>query len=255
VDPMGEKYKSWSGYNYGLDNPIKFIDPDGMQADNIIINENTTSSSGALVTTRYEYKSDSKGNYGFIDPASGAIYSGGNTYINQAGTELNTLRSQPVGKALVDGLIADPTDVEIASRNRNAADEVMGSFVLWNAKGTTSAPDESGSSTRPTYIGLAHELAHVEDVKNGTINRGTWLSIITPAGTTKNISNSEIYATHKENLIRKEHGLQLRKYYAVDASGSGDKSTQIVQKGQSLYYNSVGVTTFNKVKKIDQFKY
>jgi RHS repeat-associated protein len=38
IDPLAEKYAGWSSYNYTMNNPINLVDPDGMEADDVIIN-------------------------------------------------------------------------------------------------------------------------------------------------------------------------------------------------------------------------
>jgi len=76
-----------------------------------------------------------------------------------------------------------------------------GSYVIWNSNNTSGGPDQSGNTTRNSSIGLGHELAHIQDVWNGTINTGTWQSITLPNGETKKIPKAEniCYSHRKPN--------------------------------------------------------
>lgn len=51
VDPLAADFASWSTYHYTYNNPIRFIDPDGRAADDII---NIEKSTGAITVTKAE---------------------------------------------------------------------------------------------------------------------------------------------------------------------------------------------------------
>ncbi|MDN3707100.1 RHS repeat-associated core domain-containing protein [Myroides ceti] len=47
VDPLAEKYTNYTPYNYTLNNPIMFVDPDGREPEHIII-RNTKNKDGSI---------------------------------------------------------------------------------------------------------------------------------------------------------------------------------------------------------------
>ena len=192
-------------------------------------NPNGTTS---ISSSTYYYGQDANGNYGFIG-SNGQVYSGNDTYLNNLTTAINNLRvGGNVGNTLVSDLMSSTNRVQIV-RGNNTAD-INGAFIKWNPNSTAGGINAIGSENRPSYIGLGHEMAHIQDVWNGTIDNSTW---VTAGGVA--IPNSEKYATHIENQLRAENGILLRPHYGIDASTGtrvGLESTRIVRGVTSLFY-------------------
>jgi hypothetical protein len=104
--------------------------------------------------------------------------------------------------------------------------------IEWDPSNTSGGLDTQGSTNRPAFIGLAHEMAHANDLlQDGKIDASTWFT--TTDGQTR--TNAEKYGTHVENQIRAENGLNIREYYTQKPYASaritvGNTSLHIQQK-------------------------
>ena len=234
MDPLSEGYYNISPYAYVGNNPVNAVD---LRGDSIttIVNTAITNPDGttSLQSTQYYYGQNSSGTYGFID-GSGNLYSGTDAFVNSLTTALNDLRTGGnVGSALVSDLVSPTKNVQIA-QGKNTADP-NGTYIKWNPNSTTGGMNQIGTENRPAYIGLGHEMSHIQDIWKGTIDNNTWVTV---GGTA--IPNAEKYATHIENQLRAENNISLRTHYGINISSGkrvGLESTRIINGNLSLFYN------------------
>ncbi|WP_338768532.1 M91 family zinc metallopeptidase [Bernardetia sp. ABR2-2B] len=249
IDRLAHKYPDLNPYNFVGNNPIRNIDPNG---DSIVVTTTSTITLEDGSTTgkneRWFYDKNANGDFAFISSETGETYSGNDSFVLELTASLGKLREGNRGRSLVEGLTSISEIINIISTSGgSAADMKNGTYVKWNSEDVFTGADEFGITETKNYVMLGHELAHVEDIKNGTINRNTWTRVLTANGQNKSIPYAEIYATHVENMIRKEQGLPLRQYYSVGADGTNNEDTRILDNGQSLYYRNDGSTNFNSI--------
>ncbi len=240
IDPMAEKYYSVSPYAYCANNPVNAIDLHGDTITTVIVNAFTDKNgTQSIKETKYYYGKDKNGKYGFLD-SSGNLYSGNDKFVNSLTTALNKLRTGgKAGSSLVSDLVSSTKNVQIAFGKKNAAGE-NGTFIHWNNTLNRGGVNKFGKVDRPTYIGLGHEMAHIQDVWKGTYDKNIWITV---AGTP--IPNAEKYSTHIENQLRAENNILLRTHYF-----RGEEKSRIINKvGESLFYKNSKGTPFSYKKK------
>ena len=234
VDPLAEKYYGVSPYAYCADNPVNYVD---LHGDSItIVHRTGFLGLGGKETLTYEN--------GNLYNADGSAYSGKvNGYLKSVMGALGNLNATAEGASLVSELQnstnmftiksgdnafvpkgptkagANLSEIQAVTGN-TAGSTGSGGTIYWSANSTSGGLDLTGSTSRPAYIGLGHEMGHASDSNQGLLHFSSdYTNASTGAtyfSTHNGLLKSEWRAVYRENLIRGQAGIPLRAHYGYD---------------------------------------
>ncbi len=228
-DRFAEKYYDFTPYQYGANNPIKYIDVNG---DSLWVTHKTGFLGlGGKRTLLYEN--------GNLYNKDGSAYAGKvKGYLGKVKGALDDINTVTSGQGLLRQLEGSDFNFTIQKGSNRfepssvaraglalqapgmAAMAGSGGDIFWKPGASNSGPNQLGNTARPSFIGLTHELGHASMAEQGRQD----LSFFAPGHADPNLSrvtNDELNAAHIENQVRSEHGIPLRQFYTRDASGAG----------------------------------
>ncbi len=152
IDPLSEKYYDQSPYNYVLNNPVRYIDPDGRE---VWINY------GDNQRVRYDN--------GNLYNENGSKYKGKDNFVSSVFSTLNKINGVEIGKSMLGALSGSKNTFSFSNTASAGGDRTMSFRESANGGGTINAKALSLSDISETQKaeGLSHELFHGFQSENG----------------------------------------------------------------------------------------
>ena len=230
IDRYAEKFPWQSPYVHAGNNSVRYIDING---DSIWIEQRKGFLGlGGKETLRYEN--------GNLYNKDGSEYTGKvKGFLGKTVAALNTVGKFDSGKGMLNELQNSTNNFTIAKTFNGNTYNTGSNTIKFNPSSTEGGLNTRGTTDRPAFIGLAHEMAHALDDNRGTINLNT-----VPGQT---FTYAEQFASHLENQIRTEHFLPLRTHQGIDAT-TGAGIYPLVNSGNSIYYPGYNYNNALKIK-------
>lgn len=143
-------------------------------------------------------------------------------FLKKTVAALNTINSKSTGNNLIKQAENSEKNITIKKSMSNSFKPVESLSDI-----ALNGVHSDGTNERPSFIGLAHELAHGVDAAYGKMDGKYWYTVYDTEGKfQKSIYNYEKQACHTENLIRAEQNISLRLLYQPN-----NPNSRVLQKG------------------------